>query len=218
MNGDFVAARDFLHDERASRPVILAVVVGAHLAAFFIDWPERRSTDPDYWGPPRSIVLIPAQPRERRPLPPLTIAPIAVAVSSPPPPGLAPTDLASEAAVPTGSTMAPSDWKQSGADAAADAARKEYRALGPRAEEPKIKMPRSPFKQQPPEHKFGDVGEDVQENPAVWLSDNCYVLLENRKARPDDPFANIPKTLCKYRGSKARGDLFEHLRKPQPVP
>lgn len=212
-----MAARDFLQDDRASRPAILAVVIGAHLAALLIDWPEKVIIY-EHWWPRTSLVLIPEIPREQRSLPPMSIAPMTAAITPPPLPGLAPRDSASEVAVPTGSAMAPPDWKQSGANAAADAARKEYRALGPRPEEPKTKMPRSPFKQQRPEHKFGDAGEDVQENPVVWLSENCYVLLENRKAKPDDPFANIPMTLCKYRGSKARGDLFDHLRKPQPLP
>ncbi|HEY5759817.1 MAG TPA: hypothetical protein VIU34_28540 [Steroidobacter sp.] len=215
--GDFVAARDFLHDDRAMRPAILAVVIGAHLAAFFIPLVERLEPIHD-WPRLGVIFLISAPPHEKPLSPTLDRAPLAkVYADSWQLPDPAPLDLPSESA-PTGSAMAPPDWKQSGADAAADAARKEYRALGPRAEEPKIKMPRSPFKQQPPEHKFGDVGEDVQENPVAWLSDKCYVLLENRKARPDDPIANIPMTLCNFRGSKARGDLFEHLRKPQPPP
>ena len=115
--------------------------------------------------------------------------------------------------------MVPPDWKQSGVDAAADAASKNYRALGPRAEEPHIKAPRSPFKP-PPKHKAGEVGEDALENPVVWLSGNCYLRLENRKAPPGDPFAQIPMTLCVFPVGKLepKGDLFEHLRKPKPLP
>lgn len=214
-----MAARDFLHDDRASRPAILAVVVGAHLAAFFIELPDERVTDPGNGSLPRSTVLIPMQPQERPSRPPLTFAPVPAAITSPPPPGLAPTNFPSETAAPTGSSMAPPDWKQSGMDAAADAAGKNYRALGPRAEEPKIKASRSPFKP-PPKHKHGELGEDALENPVVWLSEHCYVRLENRKAPPGDPFANIPMTLCSFPVGKLepKGDLFEHLRKQQPPP
>ncbi|WP_129776889.1 hypothetical protein [Peristeroidobacter soli] len=214
-----MAARDFLYDERASRPAILAVVVGAHLTAFFIEWPQKRVTDSGYWGPPRSIVLIPAQPREQRPPPPLTMAPVTGAITPPPQPGLAPLDLPSEAAAPSGSAMAPPDWKQSGTDAAADAASRNYRALGPRAEAPKIKIPRSPFKP-PPKHKRGELGEDALENPVLWLSENCYIRFENRKLPLDDPFRTTPMTLCTFPVGKLepKGDLFEHLRKPQAVP
>lgn len=214
-----MAARDFLYDDRASRPAILAVVVGAHLAAFFIELPDERVTDSRYWYTPTSIVPPPPQPSDRRPLPPLTVAPFTNAITSPPPPGLAPMDLPSEPSAPTGSATALPDWKQSGADAAADAAGKSYRALGPRPIDPQVKAPRSPFKP-PPKHKLGELGEDALENPVLWLSENCYVRFENRKAPPGDPFANIPMTLCTFPLGKLepRGDLFEHLRKPQPLP
>lgn len=127
--------------------------------------------------------------------------------------------LPSDAAAPTGSAMAPPDWKQSGADAAVDAARKEYRALGPRPIDPKVKVPRSPFKP-PPKHKHGELGEDALENPVLWLSENCYIRFENRKLPLDDPFRTIPMTLCTFPVGKLKpkGDLFEHLRKPQPLP
>jgi hypothetical protein len=128
-------------------------------------------------------------------------------------------DLPNADLAPSGAATASPDWKQSGADAAADAAAKNYRALGPRPIDPHVKAPRSPFKP-PPKHKFGEMGEDALENPALWLNENCYIRFENRKAPPGDPFANIPMTLCTFPVGKLepKGDLFEHLRKPQPIP
>jgi hypothetical protein len=214
-----VTARDFLYDDRFSRPAILAVVVGAHLAAFFIEWAEKRVTDPGYWGPARSVVLIPAQPREQRPLQPLTIAPVTGAITPPPQPGLPPLDLPSEATAPSGSAMAPPDWKQSGADAAADAARDNHRALGPPPKEPQVKLPPSPFGG-PPRHKFGETDEDALRNPILWLSEHCFMRPKDLHAQPGDPFAEVPMTFCSFSLGKkqARGDLFEHLRKKSPEP
>jgi hypothetical protein len=217
--GDFVAARDVLHDDRASRPAILAVVIGAHLAAFFIALPDKRVTDSAYWHTPTSIVPPPPEPSKRRPLPPLTVGRITNAITSPTPPPLAPMDLSSETAAPSGAAMAPPDWKQSGMDAAADAARKDYRALGPRAGDPKIKAPPSPF-EPPPRHKFGELDEDALRNPILWLSANCYLRPKDLQAQPGDPFADVPMTFCSFPFGKRhpRGDLFEHLRKQPPVP
>ena len=210
--------REFLHDDRAIRPAILAVVIGAHLAAFFIPLVER--VEPIHDWPRLGVIFLISDPPHEKPLSPtLDRAPLAkVYADSWQLPDPAPPDLPSESA-PTGSAMAPPDWKQSGADAAADAARKEYRALGPRPIDPQIKAPRSPFKP-PPKHKPGELGEDALENPVLWLSDNCYIRFENRKLPLDDPFRSIPMSLCTFPVGKLepKGDLFEHLRKPQPLP
>lgn len=209
---------DFLHDDRASRPAILAVVIGLHLAALLIPLVDNpRNRYQEFHGPGYMTLTL----KDPEPLqlpPPPEVAAWKLTVISPPQPALAPLSMPNEAA-PSGSAMAPPDWKQSGADAAADAASKTYRPLGPRAEEPKIKAPRSPFKP-PPKHKAGEVGEDALENPVVWLSENCYLRFENRKLPLDDPFRSIPMTLCVFPVGKLepKGDLFEHLRKPQPLP
>jgi hypothetical protein len=115
--------------------------------------------------------------------------------------------------------MAPPDWKQSGTEAAANAARKSYRALGPCAEEPKIDAPPSPF-EPPPRHKFGELDEDALRNPILWLSANCHLRRKDLQAQPGDPFADVPMTFCSFPFGKRqpRGNLFEHLRKQPPVP
>jgi len=211
-----VAARDFLHDDRAMRPAILAAVVGAHLAAFLIPWEERsRTTDA---SAPGTLLLIP----ERVDLvllarhdPAVKLS--AVNVESPSQPNLAPVQLPTEAHA--GSATAPPDWKQSGADAAVDAARDKYRALGPRPSEPSAKAPPSPFAP-PPRHKYGEPDVDELRNPILWLSEHCWLRPRNFAAQPGDPFATVPMTFCSYPFGKKqpRGDLFEHLRKPPPVP
>jgi hypothetical protein len=213
-----VVARDFLYDDRAARPTLRAVVVGVHLAALFIEWPVQRVMDAG-WESPGSVLLIPAQPREQQLPAPPTIAPIRGAITYPPLPGLAPLDVPSEAASSSGSTMAPPDWKQSGTDAAADAARDNYRALGPPPKEPEVKLPPPPFGA-PPRHKSGEIDEDGQRNPILWLGEHCFLRPENFAAQPGDPLATAPMTFCSFSIGKqpARGDLFEHLRKQPPVP
>lgn len=213
-----MVAREFLHDDRATRPAILAVVGGAHLAAFFIPLVERLEPIDD-WPRLGSVFLISAPPHERPLSPTLDRAPVV-------PPHAdswdlqdpAPLDFPSESA-PTGSAMAPPDWKQSGADAAADAASKSYRSLGPRPREPAVKQPPSPFAP-PPRHKYGEVDVDEQKNPILWLSEHCWLRPRNLRAEPGDPFANISMSFCSFALGKKepRGNLFEHLRKEPPVP
>ncbi|MFC4311350.1 hypothetical protein ACFPN2_19785 [Steroidobacter flavus] len=218
QGGPIVTARDFLYDERVSRPAIVAVVVGMHLAALLIPLVEkRRVIDHDFQGP-GYVRLILEQSRPLRLPPPPKIAPPQGIVMSPPPPALAPLD-ATNAATPAGSAMAPPDWKQSGADAAADAARDNYRTLGPPPKEPQVKLPPSPFAG-PPRHKFAETDEDSLRNPILWLSEHCYMRPRDLQAQPGDPFGEVPMTFCSFSLGKkqARGDLFEHLRKPQPVP
>jgi hypothetical protein len=125
--------------------------------------------------------------------------------------------LPTESAI--GSAMHPPDWKQSGADAAADAARDNYRALGPPPAEPKVKLPPPPFAPEP-KHRHGEMDEDALRNPIIWLSANCWLRPRNYAADPGDPFARVPMTFCSFPLGKkpARGDLFEHLRKTPPVP
>jgi hypothetical protein len=210
-------ARDFLDEDRAARPAIFTVVVAAHLAALLVPWNERsRRIDSATRG---TLLLIPQHTdlvlqRSRDPTVELSV----VNVDAPSQPSLAPVDVPGESA-PTGSAMAPPDWKQSGADAAADAARKEYRALGPRPGEPAVKLPTSPFAP-PPRHKYGEADVDELRNPILWLSEHCWLRPRNFAAQPGDPFATVPMTFCSYPFGKKepRGDLFEHLRKTPPVP
>ncbi|GFE81628.1 hypothetical protein GCM10011487_36280 [Steroidobacter agaridevorans] len=211
-----MAARDFLQDDRPARPAIFTLVVAAHLAVLLAPWDERiRAID----GATRSTLLLIPQRIDIRPRlsPDPAVEISAVNVDAPSPPSLAPMYLPTE--TPTGSAMAPPDWKQSGAEAAADAARDNYRALGPRPAEPGVKLPASPFAP-PPRHKFGETDVDEQRNPILWLSDHCWLRPRNFAAQPGDPFAAIPMTFCSYPfGRKEpRGDLFDHLRKTPPVP
>ncbi len=115
--------------------------------------------------------------------------------------------------------MAPPDWKQSGMDAAADAARESYRALGPRAQSRKSKHRVLPSNRRH-KHKHGELGEDAHGKSRGVAERKLLRALGEPQATPGDPFANIPMTLCTFPLGKLepRGDLFEHLRKPQPPP
>lgn len=211
-----MAARDFLQDDHTARPAILTLVVAVHLAVLLIPWEERvRASDTTARG---TLLLIPERnsilPDESR-APSVKLS--AVNVDSPSPPSLAPMYVPTETS--TGSAMALPDWKQSGAEAAADAARDNYRALGPRPEDPQVKLPASPFRP-PPRHKHGETGIDELRNPILWLSENCWLRPRNFAAQPGDPFATVPMTFCSFPFGKKepRGDLLEHLRKTPPVP
>lgn len=211
-----MAARDFLQDDRTARPAIFTLVVAAHLVALLIPWEKRSRTADD--AARGTLLLIPQRidilPRVS---PDSAVELSAVNVDAPSPPNLAPMYLPTE--IPAGSAMALPDWKQSGAEAAADAARDNYRALGPRPGEPAVKLPASPFAP-PPRHKFGESDVDEQRNPILWLSDHCWLRPRNFAAQPDDPFAKVPMTFCSFPFGKRepRGDLFDHLRKTPPVP
>lgn len=193
------------------------LVVGAHLGALFIPLVERLEPIAD-WPQLGQVFLISAPAHETPPLSPaLDRAPLAKVIADSWP-ELAPLPLPSESA-PTGSALAPPDWKQSGEDAAADAAQDHYRALGPRPEEPPVKQSPSPFAP-PPRHKYGEVDVDDQKNPILWLSEHCWLRPRNLRAEPGDPFANVSMTFCSapFGKKEPRGDLFEHLRKTPPVP
>lgn len=213
-----MAARDFLHEDRAARPAILTLVVGAHLWALLLPLSDKQNTFRD-WTRPSSLLFIPLSPREQRLLDAPSAESTSVTVESPPPPILPPLDVDS---APASADLALPDWKQSGTQAAIDVARagSNYRPLGPRprTEEPRVEKPRSPFTE--PRHKKGETDLDPMGNPIMWVSDKCYLRPRNLYAQPGDPFANIPMTLCRFPLGKLepRGDLFEHLRKQPPQP
>lgn len=211
-------ARDFLHDDRAARPTILALVIGAHLSVLFIPSVDHKEASRD-WGPSSSLLLIPLLLPEERLLREPSVKLPPTAVTSPRQPSLAPLQLSSEGLTSELATSELPDWRASGAAAAADAASKEYRALGPVPAAPKIKMPPSPFKEKP-RHEAGELDVDAARNPILWLNGFCYLRPENREAAVDDPFAKVPMTFCNFAiGKRApRGDLFDHLRKKPPVP
>ncbi|WP_116809340.1 hypothetical protein [Steroidobacter cummioxidans] len=214
-----MAARDFLHDDRAIRPAIFTLVLAAHLAALLIPLKEKHERIRDHSAPSR-LILIPSASDDRGLLRIPDALPPAVAVQPPSLPRLAPFQSADEG-LPASSATATAlpDWKQSGADAAADAARDNYRALGPKPQEPQVKLPPSPFGA-PPRHKFGDMDKDAFSNAIIWLGKNCFMRPGDSNAQPSDPFAGVPMFFCSGSIGKAepRGDLFEHLRKTPPVP
>lgn len=209
-----MAATEFTHD-RAVRSAILALVAVAHLVALLLmPWLEKRDMDRGSAAPSKLLLISlpyleskPATPRPR-------LTPVPVTSTAP---RLAP--LADEATgIPVSQSAPPlPDWNQSGAQAAIEAVQPDdFRALGPNTarEEPKQKAPRSPFVE-PPRHKWGDMDEDAERNPIMWLSNNCFQRPRNLRAQPGDPFAAVPMTFCSFAVGKreARGDLFEHLRK-----
>lgn len=214
--GDSVAARDFLHDDRTARPAIFMLVMAAHLAALLVPWDQRSpSVDSAARGTllliPQHTDLVLQATRD------LSVKFSAIDVDAPSEPTLAPMDSSTQ--TPTRSAMAPPDWKQSAADAAADAARDNYRGLGPGSAEPSVKLPPPPFAP-PARHKFGEADVDELRNPILWLSEHCWLRPRNLAAQPGDPFANVSMTFCSFPFGKKepRGDLFDHLRKTPPVP
>jgi hypothetical protein len=116
------------------------------------------------------------------------------------------------------------DWRRE-KDLAVDAAvagivRNEgYRALGPRESTGlrEEELPASPF-EPPPQHKFGDTGENALGDTVVWHSKSCYTVLEpafntqgQHGVKRDGQFMCI----MPVGKEEPRGDLFEHIRKRQ---
>lgn len=70
-----------------------------------------------------------------------------------------------------------------------------------------------------PRHSFGDEEHDpATEETKIWHSENCYTLLA-----PPDPYASelplkFPTCMFSIGKREPRGDLFEHLKKPKPLP
>jgi hypothetical protein len=70
-----------------------------------------------------------------------------------------------------------------------------------------------------PRHSFGDEEHDpATEETKIWHSENCYTLLQ-----PPDPHAvelplKFPTCMFTIGKPEPRGDLFEHLKKPKPLP
>jgi hypothetical protein len=213
--GSFVVATEFTH--RAVRPAILALVAGAHLVVVLLLMPLLEKRNMDRGGAAPSKLLLISRPYlDSKPVPTRPqLTPVPVTSIAP-----RPAPLADEAIDTPVSQSAPPlpDWKQAGAQAAIEAVHPDdFRALGPNSvrEEPKQNALRSPFAE-PPRHHWGEMDEDAERNPIMWLSNNCFQRPRDLRAEPGDPFAAVPMTFCSFQLGKreARGDLFEHLRKP----
>jgi hypothetical protein len=116
------------------------------------------------------------------------------------------------------------DWHQesaSAAQAAIDAIIREeaYRSLGPREKRHQMiepKPPPSPFGP-PPKHRAGDIAENPMGYDSVWHNENCFTQLKQptipNLPRSGGSEPNPVKCLFPMGGARARGDLFEHLKR-----
>jgi len=102
-----------------------------------------------------------------------------------------------------------------------DSVTERYRNLGPRKPSPKpeAEVPRL-FE---PEHNvFGEVAQDVLDDPIVRLTKHCYQELDKRiqTARDYGQPPRIHLVKCTYPAGKEepRGDLFNHLKTNRPLP
>jgi hypothetical protein len=129
-------------------------------------------------------------------------------------PATVPPNAVSEASI---------DWSLSGAIAAQSAvegiARAEgYRALGPRDRQP-AEPDAAPSIFTTPKHKLGDSELDPLNYDIVWHNDRCYTELGKPVTPRADAHFNLPKIpKCRLIGigkKKARGDLFEHLKRDE---
>jgi hypothetical protein len=83
----------------------------------------------------------------------------------------------------------------------------------------KLNEPTVPSIFRDPRHSFGDQEHDpATEETKIWHNKNCYTLLQ-----PPDPHAvelplKFPTCMFPIGKPEPRGDLFEHLKKPEPLP
>ena len=95
-----------------------------------------------------------------------------------------------------------------------------YRELGPRAAKtPGPPEPPSVF--ETPKHRSGDVEPDPLNYDRVWHNDRCYTELGKPVTpRADARIGNVspPKCWIGIGKKKARGDLFDHLKRDKPPP
>lgn len=62
------------------------------------------------------------------------------------------------------------------------------------------------------------IDEDEQGRAIVWLSENCYIRVGEAVVASTADSPKIPKCSFPAGKAKARGDLFEHLKKNSPPP
>lgn len=96
-----------------------------------------------------------------------------------------------------------------------------YRNLGPRKPPPEPE-PEPPSIFEPERDVTGEIAEDVMGNPVVRLNKHCYQELGDKR-NPTERRGDLsppPLTKCLFRigKRKARGDLFDHLKKERPLP
>lgn len=133
------------------------------------------------------------------------------------------------AAVPSNDSQLskpPVDWHASGNAAASDAVaeqlRKEsYRNFGaPKRDPVEVSAP-SVFEE--PKHKAGDIENDQANGIArVYHSEHCFTQLDYPTLKdPGEELKskiNLPRCMYDVGKKAADGDLFEHLKKEQPLP
>jgi hypothetical protein len=81
-----------------------------------------------------------------------------------------------------------------------------------------ITEPTVPSVFEQPRRSLGDVEHDpASDVTTIWHSDDCFTLI-----KPKDPagssLPNYRQCMFKIGKPEPRGDLFEHLRKPKPLP
>ena len=81
-----------------------------------------------------------------------------------------------------------------------------------------ITEPAVPTIFEPPRRSLGDVEHDpASDTTTIWHSENCFTLLKPKTlAGPSMP--NYRQCMFGIGKPEPRGDLFEHLREPKPLP
>jgi hypothetical protein len=127
-----------------------------------------------------------------------------------------PIPLPLENAAP--STPLELDTKVIAADAVAKIIEEEKRRHLDGRKPIKIAEPTVPSLFEPPRRSLGDVEHDpASDVTTIWHSENCFTLI-----MPKDPagssLPNYRQCMFKIGKPEPRGDLFEHLRDPKPLP
>ncbi|HMN43848.1 MAG TPA: hypothetical protein PKE27_04715 [Povalibacter sp.] len=117
------------------------------------------------------------------------------------------------------------DWSAHAAynakKAVEDAVTERYRNLGPRKPGP-APEPSAPSIFESPGKSFGELDTDINDNPVVWLNENCYFELDKLVPTARDVVnPGLPPMMkCKFNVGRRepRGDLFKPLERDRPLP
>lgn len=116
------------------------------------------------------------------------------------------------------------DWNANAAyhasQAVAAATKERYRNLGPRRPGPPPEPEVASLFESKPD-VAGEVGEDINGDPVLRLSEHCYQELEKPVPTARDYVDQRPllrKCLFPFGKREPRGDLFDHLKRDRPLP
>jgi hypothetical protein len=192
--------------------VLLALAVQVALMTMFSQRRERMLP------PSRAMTLVrisdqpdPARESAKSPSTPKPSPENVVVPSSP-----SPISVQTENAAP--SIPLQLDTKVIAADAVAKIIAEENRRHLDGRKPLQITEPTTPSIFERPRRSLGDVEHDpASDVTTIWHSDNCFTLI-----KPKDPagssLPNYRQCMFKIGEPEPRGDLFEHLREPKPLP